>query len=161
MMKLMLTKQETKTLVSLLEKIKNPRVGFSQEVFDALVKVVTFPSCELIIMNEKRELLLTWRHDKWWRGWHFPGGLMRYRQTFDQCLSSTAMRELGVKIISKKFLFPINYSRGPRGHAISLIYLVEIRGKLKDGKFFKTMPKNIVLLHRPIWKKVRKALKKI
>jgi len=146
----MLTLKEQKQLLILLKKIENPQLGLPQSVFDALVKVVPFVSCELIIVN-KEGILLTWREDKWWKGWHFPGGLMRYKESFEKRIQQTAFLELGIQIKKYEFLFPINYLNSPRNHGISLIYLCTTDMIPNDGRFFKKMPKDIIPEHKKLW----------
>lgn len=154
----MLTKTETKQLVKLLKKVKNPNRGLPEPLFLALSKIVPFASCEMAIVNEKKELLMAWRDDEWWTGWHFPGGVMRYGESFEMSLQNTARRELGIKLKSYKFLFPVNYTNSERGHTVSFIFLCTTGQKPKDGKFFKTMPKNIISLHKPVWRQVQKMI---
>ena len=149
----MITPKELKLLTSLLKKIENPHEGLPKPLFDALCRIVPFVACELIIKSEKG-ILLTWREDKWWRGWHLPGGLFRYRESFEERIQATAWKELGVSISNYKFLFPLDYSQGKRAHCVSLIFLCETSMKPKDGKFFKKMPKNIIGEHREYWKKL-------
>ena len=155
----MLTQKATKQLVKLLGKVKNPHKGLPEPLFSALTKIVPFASCEIVIMNHKKELFLTWRDDEWWQGWHFPGGLMRYKESFERSLQNTAKRELGIRLSSFKFIFPVNYNKGPRGHSVSFIFLCQTRQKPKVGNFFKTMPKDMISLHKPVWRQARKMLK--
>lgn len=146
----MLNQKELKQLTALLKKIDKPHEGLPQPIFDALCDVVPFVACELIVKN-KKGILLTWREDKWWKGWHFPGGLLRYRENFDERIQKVAWDELGVNITGYKFLFPINYSQGVRGHCVSLVFLCETNVASKSGKFFKKMPKNIISAHKELW----------
>lgn len=157
----MLDKKEIKQLVSLLKKIENPHEGLPQPVFDALVKLVPFAACELIIANNKKEILLAWRDDKYWKGWHFPGGLLRFGESFDERIQKTAWNELGINIEKSKFLFPVNYVGSARGHGVSLIFLCFTQMIPKDGKFFKKMPRNIISEHRELWEKLSKKINKI
>lgn len=150
-----LNTKETKELSRLLLKIDNPHEGLPQEVFDSLVKIVPFASCELIIVN-KKGVLLTWREDKYWHGWHIPGGLMRFRDSFDERIKKVAKEELGVNIKKYKFLFPINYVNCSRGHAVSLVFLCHVDATPKDGKFFKKMPKDIIKEHIETWRELQK-----
>ncbi|OGH71447.1 MAG: hypothetical protein A2921_04270 [Candidatus Magasanikbacteria bacterium RIFCSPLOWO2_01_FULL_43_20b] len=149
---------ELKQLVSLLKKIDNPHEGMPQPIFDALCGVVAFVACELVVVDKKRGILLTWRNDRWWRGWHFPGGLLRYRESFDERIQAVAWKELGVNVEDYKLLFTKDCSQGARGHVVSLVFRCETAMKPKHGKFFKKMPKNIIDAHKEFWIKFEKLL---
>lgn len=150
----MLNQKETKQLVSLLKRIDKPHEGLPQSVFDALCGVVPFVSCELVIVEKKR-ILLTWREDKWWRGWHFPGGLLRYRESLEERIKKVAWDELGIEVNRHKFLFTMDYSQGVRCHAVSLVFFCQTVMTPKHGKFFKKMPKNIIEVHKELWEKIK------
>lgn len=152
----MLTQKEIKQLVKLLRKVKNPHNGLPEQIFIALTKIVPFVACEMALVNSKKKILLTWRDDQWWTGRHFPGGLMRLGESFEENLQNTARRELGIKLASFKFLFLHNYQKGRRGHAISLVFLCRTNQKPHDGKFFKAIPKDLIAIQKPLWRKVRK-----
>jgi colanic acid biosynthesis protein WcaH len=151
----MLNEKELRQLVSLLKKIDNPHEGLPQPVFDALIKIVPFVACELAVVDGKGGILLTWRDDKWWRGWHFPGGLFRFRESFEERIEKVAQKELGVNIEKYKFLFVEDFSQGARSHAVSLVFRCETAMTPKHGKFFKKMPKNIIEAHKEFWKKIK------
>lgn len=154
----MLKTEEIEKLASLLRKIPHPEKGLPQEVFRALTRIVPFCACELVVKNSQGEMLLTWRHDEWWKGWHFPGGLMRFGESFGESLRRTVKRELGVKLKKFQFLFPINYNRGPRGHGVSLVFLCKLSGTPKDGRYFAKMPKNLITIHKSLWRSIKKLL---
>lgn len=154
----MLNKQELKQLCGLLKKIDNPHEGLPQPVFDALCDVVPFVACELVVHGPKG-LLLVWRDDEWWHGWHFPGGLLRFRESFEERIQAVAWKELGVNISKVKFLYPKDCSQGTRNHCVSLVFLCETEMKPKRGKFFKKMPKNIIDAHKEFWRNVEKNIK--
>jgi len=155
----MLNSKEAKHIVSLIKKIDNPHEGLPQPIFDALCGIVPFVACELVVINKKREILLEWRHDRWWCGWHFPGGLLRFRESFEERLDKVAWDELGINLVSYQFLFAKDYSQGLRGHTISLVFLCQTSMKPKKGKFFKKMPENIIESHKEFWGEVKKILK--
>ncbi len=156
----MLTNKDIKNLKIIVDKIKQPEKGIEQAVFDILCKITTHVACELIVVNQLGEILLTFRQDNFWQGWHFPGGLLRYRESFESRLKKVTKLELGVKLKSTKFLFPQNYTQSKRGHDVSLVFLCELKSKPKIGKWFKQMPKNIISEHKELWKKVKKYFTK-
>lgn len=152
----MFNAKEIKQLVALLKKIDNPHQGLPQPVFDALIKIVPFAACELAVVDGKGGILLTWREDEWYKGWHFPGRLMRFRESFEECIKNAAQDELNIKISSHKFLFVKDYSQSPRGHVVSLVFRCQTTETVKQGKFFKKMPKDIIEDHKELWRKIQK-----
>lgn len=156
----MLNKKETKTLCSLLKKVEKPHEGLPQQVFNALINLVPFVACEIVLKSNKG-ILLTYRKDKYWHGWHFPGGLLRFNESFEERIENVAWQELGVVLEKIKFLCPFNCVRGKRGHHISLVFLCETSMEPKKGKFFKKMPKNIIESHKELWNKCEKYATRI
>ncbi len=152
----MLLKKDINDLKRIIGKIKHPEKGLQQEVFDALTPVTTHVACEMVVANQRDEILLTYRRDSFWQGWHFPGGLLRFKESFFNRLKITAREELGVKLLSAKFLFPLNYIHSARGHDASYVFLCKIQDKPKDGKWFKKIPKDIIPEHRGLWKQLKK-----
>ncbi len=136
--------------------VRTPRHGLSQKLFDKLVKLVPFVGCELVIVNKKKEFLMTWRDDKYFHGWHFPGSLLRYRETFKKRINAVAKEKLGVRVLSHKWVDVFNHVNHPREHAVCLIFVCTISGKPKTGKFFRKIPKNTLKHHREYLEKVLK-----
>jgi colanic acid biosynthesis protein WcaH len=71
--------------------------------------------------------LLTWRDDRFYgSGWHVPGGIIRYKQTAEDCIRATAQRELGAAVEFEPqpmaVIQTIDPVRRERGHFISLLY---------------------------------------
>jgi ADP-ribose pyrophosphatase YjhB (NUDIX family) len=155
----MFTKKDEKNFLSAVKNIKNPEKGLPFSVFESLCEIVPFVGCEIIIQDKNKKFLLTWRNDKWWKGWHFPGGLLRVGETFEQRINKTAIRELGVKIKKTVFLKPINDGyKDSRGYGISLVFLCTPTQKPKVGKFFSKMPRDIIPEHKILWREIVKEL---
>lgn len=149
------TTNEVQKLVELLRKIDahNLDLGLPLEVFDVLTKIVPFVSCELAVVNDKKELLLTRRDDQYWHGWHFPGGLIRFRESFGERIHAVARKELGVHVSGYDFIQPFNYLDDPRGHSVNLLFLGRITGEPKDGRWFSEPPADIIVHHRELFTK--------
>jgi len=154
----MLNKKEQEQLSGLLKKIDDPHAGLPQPVFEALLKVVPFVACEIVVIG-KDGIFLTWRNDKWFKGWHFPGGLMRFNEDFKERIDYVVKNELDAKLKSYHLLFVENFNFSQRGHTVSLVFLCELDSIPKVGKFFKKIPKDILKSHRDIWKKIEEILK--
>ena len=57
--------------------IDDPRKRLPQPVFDLVSRITPVVNVDLLVRNERREVLLTWRHDELYHGWHVPGGVVR------------------------------------------------------------------------------------
>jgi ADP-ribose pyrophosphatase YjhB (NUDIX family) len=138
---------------SLIEQIKKLKTPLPEEIFNALNKLVPFAACEIAVVN-KEGVLLTFRQDKFWKGWHFPGSIIRSGESFADVLKRTAKKELGSALKSFEFLLPMNYPKGARGHSISFVFLCRLKGKPRKGKFFSKMPESIIKEHKELFKKL-------
>ena len=94
----MLTAQENFQLVKLLDKLEWP---VTPEVFDALcVNFVTSP-IELAVIRrgeKEQEVLMIYREDKFFNGWHIPGSVILPGRTIELVLSALVRREVGIEI---------------------------------------------------------------
>lgn len=107
-----------------------------------------------VLIKTQAGLLLTKRDIEPWQGqWHLPGGTVFFRESLKQAAKRIALEELGVSVILKKLLGPIEYFKSNLGplHVVGLGCLCVItKGALKGSwqakefKFFKTRPKNII-----------------
>ncbi len=138
----------------MLDKISHPKNGLPEAIFESFIHLVPFVACELIVTDRKGGILLTRRDDKYWRGWHIPGGLLRYGESFHKRLNATALRELGRRVVDFRFLMAHNHGVGARSHDVSLLFLCRLSGAPKDGEFFKTPPRDTITEHRKIWKQI-------
>jgi len=153
--------------IKLIEKnIKNPKNGLPDDVFLFLSRISPLINVDLLIKNKKNETLLTWRGkgEKIKPGWHVPGGIIRFRDTIQNRIKKVALKELGTKVNFEKNPISINeihLNQINRSHFISLLYKCVLIKKLpnslkyKNNKpaigqycWFKTMPKNIISIHR-------------
>ena len=121
----------TNILESYLKKIKeiisDPRSGLANELFYFASSITAMVNVDLLIKNKKKQTLLTWRDDEYYGpGWHIPGGIIRFKETFSSRIHKVAESELGISVthtkdpITIKELFAKN--RDIRGHFISLLY---------------------------------------
>lgn len=143
----------------LLQEIEEPHNGLPQEVFDLAASIVPMVNVDLLVQNKDGEVLLAWRDDGKNIGWHIPGGIIRFKETFEERIQKTAKNELGAEVsfdenplkISEIFM-PYQY----RGHFISFLYKCHlpegfvIDNKSKDEtengylKWHNRMPNNLV-----------------
>ena len=112
----------------------NPEKGLGDELFLTVSSLVPIVNVDLLVYNEKGQFILTWRDDPYCgRGWHVPGGCIRFKETCADRIRKVAQKELGIK--------DIKYDQGPtklfeiinrehrdikiqneRGHFITLVY---------------------------------------
>ena len=81
------------------ELADDPKGFIPNEVWNAAQRAFALPYIELAIVRrnpeDKVQILLMHRTDKYWDGWHIPGGLWRTRHTLEEGISSLARLELG------------------------------------------------------------------
>lgn len=127
-----LNEKETKVLVRLLKKVKLPA---SYPVFRALCKSVPMIAVNLAVMPDNRRLLLTYRDDEFYKGWHIPGSILRYRESLADVFKRIGRQELKMKIRRPQF---VNYfiEHSSRGHELILLFAVRTAGVPKVGRYF-------------------------
>lgn len=146
----------------------NPTEGLPLEVFEWISSMVPIANVDLLILNEKNEILLSWRDDVYYgKGWHIPGGCIRFKETLDERIQKTAESEIGTRVITdykpiairevivgRKQDTPIK-----RAHHIAILYECRLpdgfeianEGKNEQAagylKWFSEIPENILQVH--------------
>ena len=105
--------------------LENAEQGLPDEVFSFVASVTPMVNVDLFIQDEHGRILLAWRDDGKNYGWHVPGGIIRFKETFAERLQKTAMKELYTTITFDEEPLKITeifmpYQR--RGHFISFLY---------------------------------------
>jgi len=115
--------------IAVLERaVPSPSQGLPDEVFYYISRTTPMVNVDLLIQDDKKRTLLAWRDDPLaGKGWHLPGGIIRFKETFAQRVQKVAQTEVGVEqiefdpvplavneIILKDF--------DDRGHFISILY---------------------------------------
>jgi hypothetical protein len=88
----------------LTELAEDPKGWLPDEVWGPANKAFALPYIELAVVRYWRgqlQILLAYRSDKDWHGWHIPGALWRTKQSLEECVAITAKAELGTEV---KFL---------------------------------------------------------
>ena len=104
-----------------------PSAGLPEDLFLLVSQFTPLVNVDLLVQDERRGILLTWRDDEFYgAGWHVPGGIIRYKQTAEECIRATAQRELGAAVEFEPqpmaVVQNIEPQRRARGHFISLLY---------------------------------------
>lgn len=147
-----LSQDEIKKLsAAAISLITEPEKGIGSDLFEAVIKIVPQVAVEALIVddiNHPKKILVTWRKDKNYTGWHFPGGFIRFGSSFEKTLHDVVKKKTGVKIRRIKDT-GIKYSEtDKRGHTVGLVFLVELAGKPTIGKWFNSTPEKLLKHHK-------------
>ena len=152
-------------LKKIKEIIHNPQDGLPEELFYFASSITAMVNVDLLIKNKKKQTLLIWRDDKYYGpGWHIPGGIIRFKETFSSRVHKVAESELGMSVNHKSEPITIKElfakKRNIRGHFITLLYECwpetdpDIRKKYSGGdplhgqwSWHNKSPKNIIKQH--------------
>jgi colanic acid biosynthesis protein WcaH len=104
-----------------------PSTGLPEDLFLLISSLTPLVNVDLLVQDEQLGALLTWRDDQFYgAGWHVPGGIIRYKETAEDCIRATAQRELGAAVEFEPqpvaVVQTIDPERRERGHFISLLY---------------------------------------
>ncbi len=159
-----LSLQEVKDLtVVLLNKIAlnyNPQKGLGTELFNAIARLKVTMTPEIVCFRKNvttniLEVYLTSRalSDTAYPGqWHIPGSAMRSTEEIEDVFLRLEKKEIGLNIVSKKFVFHFNNPKEVRGHFFSLVYFGILKEGEGLGKWFSVdnLPLNTVAHHRDV-----------
>lgn len=144
-------------------KIKKPSKGLPEEIFLFVSRVTPLVNVDLLIKDESGRVLLSWRDDIYaGRGWHLPGGIVRYKEKLETRIQQVAKNEIGTSVKYDPVPVAINqvFSKHKnRGHFISILYKCFLSCKFipenkgltkKDAGFlawYNSCPKNLIKVH--------------
>jgi colanic acid biosynthesis protein WcaH len=109
------------------------RGGLPEDVFLLVSRLLPLVNVDLLVQDDARRTLLTWRDDEFYGpGWHVPGGIVRFQETLANRIHETARIELGTAVQFLPEPIAIRESIDPtwaaRGHFISLLYRCTLLG---------------------------------
>ncbi|OEJ69574.1 NUDIX hydrolase [Magnetovibrio blakemorei] len=141
--------QDLKRAIKVIDTcVPNPRLGLGDEVFRMVSRLTPMVNVDLLIKNESGDILLTWRDDDFYGpGWHIPGGVLRFKETFDTRIQAVAKLELNTHVAHDStpcMIQPsINRTHETRGHFVSLLFKCTLTSPLDDAqKFDPQKPQN-------------------
>ncbi len=114
--------------ILLLEKrVPNPNMGLPDEIFYYISKTTPLVNVNLLIKDENERTMLAWRDDQFaGKGWHLPGGIIRFKETFETRIKKVSELEVGTSVEYDLNPLAINQiildNREYRGHFISILY---------------------------------------
>jgi ADP-ribose pyrophosphatase YjhB (NUDIX family) len=113
-------------IAALEAAIGDPRQGLPEEIFRFVSRITPLTNVDLLIHDDRRGTLLTWREDEFFgTGWHLPGSIIRYKETTGQRVRACAREELDADVAFDET--PIAIAEGigehdTRGHHIALLF---------------------------------------
>ena len=157
-----------KAIQILEHEVDNPALGLPDSIFYYISKTTPLVNVDLLIKDHRGRTLLSWRDDKYCgKGWHIPGGIIRFKETFEERIRRVAETELGIAGTVIEFDSEpmainqiINSRRNIRGHFISLLYRCSVpeddipvnrnAGLMRSGdlKWHEFCPLNLIKVHK-------------
>ncbi|MEI6209096.1 MAG: NUDIX domain-containing protein [Desulfuromonadales bacterium] len=109
------------------EQVSDPSQGLPDELFYYISRTTPLINVELLIKDETGRMLLSWRDDEYYgKGWHLPGGIVRFKETLEQRIQKVAETEIGTRVTFETTPLAIDQFIQPgqknRGHFISFLY---------------------------------------
>ena len=109
------------------KQVSNPSAGLPDELFYYISKTTPLVNVDLLIKDEEGRTLLSWRDDRYaGKGWHVPGGIIRFKETLETRVKKVAESEIGVEVdfdsVPLAIKECINHECDIRGHFISILY---------------------------------------
>ena len=104
--------------------VPDPKLGLPDEMFHFISRTTPLVNVDLLIKDERNRTLLAWRNDAYCeRGWHIPGGIIRFKETFEERLKKVVELKIGTSV-------DVNPSPIAINELIS--QLTDVRGSLSE-----------------------------
>jgi len=120
-------------LFGLERAIPDASNGLGNDLFLAISRLTPIVNVDLLVQKSfsgRLHTLLSWRSDEFYLDWHFPGGVLRFKEKLKSRVKRVAEQELSSPITNIEGPLEINEimnpSRDVRGHFLSLLYSVEL-----------------------------------
>jgi ADP-ribose pyrophosphatase YjhB (NUDIX family) len=115
-------------VIEILDKqVPNPSEGLPDELFFFISRVTPLVNVDLLIKDNLGRVLLSWRDDQYaGKGWHLPGGIVRFKETLEARIKKVAQIEIGTAVDFDPNPLAINQiidnKKAIRSHFISILY---------------------------------------
>lgn len=148
-----MTPERAKLLGELLEEMRREGEHIPEEAWLPLMNAMVTSWCEIAIAKKDGDswkILLTYRKDTNWDGWHIPGGLWKVQYpTFQDICDAIAKRELGIEVEFRRVVDAVKWTEHPFAHPLALLCLCKPKREIQETetkKFFteEEAPENIV-----------------
>jgi ADP-ribose pyrophosphatase YjhB (NUDIX family) len=111
---------------ALEEAAGDPHGGLPEELFVFVSRVMPLVNVDLLVKDDRGRTLLTWRDDEsFGRGWHVPGGIIRYKESAADRVQACARDELGANVTCDAAPMMVSETIRAvrmRGHFVSLLF---------------------------------------
>lgn len=118
---------DLKSAIEFLDnQIEDATVGLPEDIFRFASRITPMVNVDLLINDEDERILLAWRDDEFaGKGWHIPGGIIRFKEKSIDRIKKVALSEIGTMVEFEPK--PIDFNeivcnRDTRGHFISFLY---------------------------------------
>ncbi len=115
-----------------------PENGLPEEVFLLVSRLSPLINVDLLVQDERKRTLLTWRDDDFYgAGWHIPGGIIRYKEHAADRIRKCAEGELGCAVEFEPVpavIIEAMDERRNRGHFISMLYRCRLEGEPDEAR---------------------------
>jgi len=143
---------------------------FTPEYFEKhITTVVPIINVDLIVIDNNRRILLSYRDDDNCKGWHIPGRILRFKESLNEAIIRCALLELGEVPYCTTFIDFIEFINDTetRGHFMSFAYQVSMdlnydcniyntgKSETSNGflKWFSEWPEDLIEGHK-IYKRI-------
>ena len=111
----------------LSREVPNPSEGLPDELFCYISRTTPLVNVDLLIKDETGRTRLAWRDDIYaGKGWHIPGGIVRFKERLETRIEKVAESEIGSSISFDSVPVALNQlihtERDVRSHFISILY---------------------------------------
>ena len=167
-----ISEEEVLVLADLLRRMKNTQ--WRGTVFHAGVQKVPSVPLELIVLDTQSRVLLAYRDDHEFKGWHHPGSVWNDWETIPQrrtkLVAGEVVKGAGIQITEPKSIGWVGVYRGTEPdnnasrNACSIIHIANLIGEFtpKDGYGFfpiESPPKDTLGCHKYMLRRVAQYLK--
>ena len=119
----------------------DPSVSLPEELFLYVSSITPLVNVDLLIKDDIGRVLLTWREDPYYEpGWHIPGGIVRFQETFTDRIQAVSRIELGATVRADTSPLAIDQAIRPshsvRGHSVSFLFKCTLTSSLDEARRF-------------------------
>lgn len=149
-----------KQLALLISRLPKIHEGMWRDCFLPIMSLVVAASCELVIVRGGK-VLLVWREDAHYRGWHTPGGYIGPGESRQASVTRIASKELGCDPQFVRIIEAFIQDDNPRLPDESNLFLCTLPDGVEPakGQWFDQCPPDILVHHRKFWEPISKYLK--